>query len=53
MFDRERIRDGASTRRHAIFKPGAKTVMFDAGAPPVIGEGDRFAVAGRKLLAGG
>lgn len=53
MFDREMTRDGRSTRRHAIFKPGAATVIFDAGAPPMIGEGDRFAVAGRKLLGGG
>lgn len=36
-----------STRHHAIFKLGATTVMFDAGAPPVIGEGDRLVVAGR------
>jgi len=40
-------RDGVSTRHHAIFKLGATTVMFDAGAPPVISEGDRLVVAGR------
>jgi hypothetical protein len=40
-------RDGVSTRHHAIFKLGETTVMFDAGAPPVIGEGDRLVVAGR------
>ena len=40
-------KDGVSTRHHAIFKLGATTVMFDAGAPPVIGEGDRLVVAGR------
>lgn len=40
-------KDGVSTRHHAIFKLGATTVMFDAGAPPVISEGDRLMVAGR------
>lgn len=40
-------KDGVSTRHHAIFKVGETTVMFDAGAPPVIGEGDRLVVAGR------
>jgi hypothetical protein len=40
-------KDGVSTRHHAIFKLGATTVMFDAGAPPVISEGDRLIVAGR------
>lgn len=40
-------RDGVSTRHHAIFKLGETTVMFDAGAPPVISEGDCLVVAGR------
>src|SRR5215213_6895768 len=40
-------RDGVSTRHHAMFKLGATTVIFDAGAPPVISEGDRLVVAGR------
>ncbi len=40
-------KDGVSTRHHAMFKLGATTVMFDAGAPPVITEGDRLVVAGR------
>src|SRR5215210_7609443 len=40
-------KDGVSTRHHAMFKLGATTVIFDAGAPPVIGEGDRLIVAGR------
>lgn len=40
-------RDGVSTRHHAIFKLGQTTVVFDAGAPPVISEGDRLVVAGR------
>ena len=40
-------KDGVSTRHHAIFKLGATTVMFNSGAPPVIGEGDRLIVAGR------
>ena len=53
MFDRKMIRDGVSTRHHAIFEPGAATVIFDAGAPLVIGEGDRLVVADSKLLGGG
>lgn len=40
-------KDGVSTRHHAMFKLGVTTIIFDAGAPPVIGEGDRLVVAGR------
>jgi hypothetical protein len=40
-------KDGVSTRHHAIFKMGATTVMFHAGSPPVISEGDHLVVAGR------
>lgn len=40
-------KDGVSTRHHTMFKLGATTVIFDAGAPPVISEGDRLVVAGR------
>lgn len=40
-------KDGVSTRHHAMFKLGATTIVFDAGAPPVISEGDRLVVAGR------
>jgi hypothetical protein len=40
-------KDGVSTRHHAMFKLGATTVIFDAGAPPVISEGDHVVVAGR------
>lgn len=40
-------RDDVSTRHHAIFKLGQVTVVFDAGSPPVISEGDRLVVAGR------
>lgn len=40
-------KDGVSTRHHTMFKLGATTIIFDAGAPPVIGEGDRLVVAGR------
>ncbi len=40
-------KDGVSTRHHAMFKLGATTIIFDAGTPPVISEGDRVVVAGR------
>lgn len=40
-------KEGVSTRHHAIFKLGQMTVVFDAGSPPVISEGDRLVVAGR------
>jgi hypothetical protein len=40
-------RDDVSTRHHAIFKLGQLTVVFDAGSPPVISEGDQLVVAGR------
>ena len=40
-------KEGVSTRHHAIFKLGQMTVVFDAGSPPLISEGDRIVVAGR------
>ena len=40
-------KEGVSTRHHAIFKLGQMTVVFDAGSPPVISEGDQLVVAGR------
>lgn len=40
-------RDDVSTRHHAIFKLGQLTVVFEAGSPPVISEGDQLVVAGR------
>lgn len=40
-------KEGVSTRHHAIFKLGQMTVVFDAGSPPLISEGDRLVVAGR------
>lgn len=40
-------KEGVSTRHHAIFKLGQMTVVFDAGSPPVISEGDRLVVVGR------
>jgi len=40
-------KDGVSTRHHTLFKIGATTVVYASDSPPVIGEGDRLAVAGR------
>jgi hypothetical protein len=41
-------RDGVSTRHHTLFKIGATTVVYASDSPPVIGEGDRLVVAGRR-----
>lgn len=41
-------KSGVSTRHHTFFKIGATTVIFVSGGPPIIGEGDRLAVAGRR-----
>jgi hypothetical protein len=41
-------RDGVSTKHHTIFKVGDTTVMFTSGSPPIIGDGDQLAVAGRR-----
>lgn len=40
--------DSVSTSHHAIFKIGDTTVVFTSGSPPIIGDGDRVIVAGRK-----
>jgi hypothetical protein len=40
-------RDSVSTKHHTIFKVGDTTVMFTSGSPPIIGNGDQLAVAGR------
>jgi hypothetical protein len=41
-------KSGVSTRHHTFFKIGTTTVIFVSGGPPIIGEGDRLAVAGRR-----
>jgi len=41
-------RDGVSTKHHATFRVGETTVVFASGAPPIIEEGDRLTVAGRR-----
>jgi hypothetical protein len=41
-------KSGVSTRHHTLFKVGTTTVIFVSGGPPVIGEGDRLVVAGRR-----
>lgn len=41
-------KSGVSTRHHTLFKVGTMTVIFVSGGPPIIGEGDRLVVAGRR-----
>jgi hypothetical protein len=41
-------KSGVSTRHHTFFKIGTTTVIFVSGGPPIIGEGDRLAVAGHR-----
>lgn len=41
-------KSGVSTTHRTIFKLGATTVIFVSAGPPIIGEGDRLAVAGRR-----
>lgn len=41
-------KSGVSTRHHTLFKVGTTTVIFVSGGPPIIGEGDRLVVAGRR-----
>ena len=40
-------RDSVSTKHHTFFKVGETTVMFTSSSPPIIGNGDQLAVAGR------